>query len=192
MRLNDALVTSFVYDGKKYEIDLSFDNVLDVFDVLDDKNLRDYEKVDIGLSLLLGDYECDDIISLWNYIFDNFITFADEEEPVEYDLLGNPMPKKNDSKKVKSIDFEKDAEYIFASFKQAYNINLLEEQGKMHWHEFKALLVGLPQNTIMKWIMSIRTWEPSKGDSSEYKSRMRELQKLYALDDDDEGEEVDE
>lgn len=183
MRLNDPLVTSFEYKGKEYSIDLSFDNVLDVFDVFKDKYLRFYEKADICLNLLLNEeWEQEETIGLFEYIFENFIA-TEEKEIVEYDLLGNPLPKdgKEDEKHEPVISIEQDAEYIFASFKQAYGMNLFHEQGKLHWHEFRALLNGLPADTSMQRIIQIRQWKPSKYDSEEHKKEMRKLQKYYEL-----------
>ncbi|MEK4149978.1 Gp15 family bacteriophage protein [Robertmurraya sp. FSL W8-0741] len=188
MRLNDALVTFFSFDGKEYAIDLAFDNVLDVFDVLEDKTLRMYEKAEICLELLLGkQFKGANAVELWNHIYEQYI-YVKNEQPVMYDLKGNPLPVQPEDEKEKMIDLEQDAEYIFASFKQAYNMNLYEQQGKLHWHEFQALLNGLPSDTIMKRIIEIRAWKPSKGESQEYKEAMRKLQKVYALND---SEEVD-
>ena len=182
MRLNDRLVTYFYFDDKKYDIDLAFDNVLDVFDVMDDKRLADHEKIKICLSFLLGEQEYDPVqtIDLWNYIYTQFIDFGTQEKRVRYDLKGNPMPVEEDN--TKYIDLEKDAEFIYASFMQAYNMNLFEQQGKLHWHEFKALLSGLPTDTIMQRIIQIRAWKPQKGESKEFQQQMRELQEIYALD----------
>lgn len=190
MRLNDPLITSFLYEDKEYAIDLAFDNVLDVFDVLDDKSLRDKEKAEICLALLLGDqlYDKSETIDLWNYIYESFI-HIESKQPIEYDRKGNPMPVMDEDKK-NFIDLDKDAEYIYASFQQAYNMNLYQQQGRLHWHEFQALLNGLPSDTIMQRIIQIRMWEPSKGESNEYRQAMRKLQKIYALDD-EEPEEVD-
>ncbi len=177
MKLNDPLVTSFVFDDIEYQIDLSFDNVLDVFDVFDDKDLRTYESAEICLALLLGN-DVKPTLDLWNHVYSEFIQ-VDNKQSIEYDRKGNPMPVQKENKK--SIDFNKDAEYIYASFQQAYNINLHREQGKMHWHEFKALLSGLPSDTIMQRIIQIRLYEPSKGESGEYKKAMLDLQEIYAL-----------
>ncbi len=184
MRLNDPLPTSFIYDGREYTIDLTFDNVLDVFDVMDDVFLRDYEKIKIALELLLGkdSEEWDELpIKLWNYILENFINIK-EKQIIEYDIKGNPMPVAEEEDATERItDIRNDAEYIYTSFRQAYNINLYEEQGKLHWFEFRALLNGLPSNTVMQRIIQIRLWKPSKGESTEYKDSMRKLQKIYAL-----------
>src|SRR5690625_2774392 len=192
MRLNEALITSFNYEDKEYDIDLTFDNVLDVYDYLGDKTLREYERTLICLDLLLGNgaYDETKAVDLWNYIYESFIHIK-SHEPIEYDRKGNPMPSKK-GKQGKHMDLEVDAKYIYASFMQAYGINLFHEQGKMHWLEFQSLLTGLPSNTIMQRIIEIRKWKPKKGDSKEHRKEMEELQRIYALDDEDENGEVDE
>jgi|SRR5690625_609781 len=183
MRLNDPLVTSFSYDGKEYEIDLAFDNVLDVFDVLDDETLRGYEKAEICLSLLVGEtFTGLEAVEMWNYVYEKYIKI-ESKKPIEYDLKGNPMPVQEDEETERFIDFEQDAEHIYASFRQAYGMNLYEQQGKLSWKEFQALLSGLPSDTIMQRVIQIRLWKPSKGDTAEYRENMRKLQKIYALND---------
>lgn len=191
MRLNDPLVTSFIYEGKEYAINLAFDVVLDVFDTLNRNDLRRYEKAELCLYTLLRDQPYDQLksIELWNHIYETFI-YTENKKTIQYDLKGNPMPSKNDSAE-RYIDLEQDAKYIYSSFEQAYNINIFEQQGKMHWDLFQSLLNGLPSNTIMQRIIRIRQWEPSKGDTEEQRNQMRELQEVYALDDTD-SEGVDE
>src|SRR5690625_2989964 len=193
MRLNRSLVTSFVYDGKTYDIDLAFDTVLTVFDVLDDERLMDLEKAQICLNLLLKDqgYDQSKTIDLWNYVYESFI-HIEVKQAIEYDLEGNPMPVRDDDEDDGALfDIVQDAEYIYASFRQAYNINLFQERGKMHWKEFQALLNGLPSDTILQRIISIRSWKPSKHDDAEYKKEMEKLQRKYALEG-TESKEVDE
>jgi hypothetical protein len=180
MRLNDPLITSFLYNEKEYTINLAFDVVLDAFDYLNDETLRDYEKIVICLSLLLGEQDYEPSIDFWNYIYDEFIRI-EAKKPIEYDLKGNPMPVQEDDDDDEYMDLEQDAELIYASFQQAYKINLYEQQGKMHWQEFRSLLNGLPTNTIMQRIIQIRAWKPQKGDSAEHKENMRKLQKIHAL-----------
>ncbi len=183
-------MAEFEFEGMEYQIDLAFDNVLDVFDALSNSFLSEIERIDLALTLLLGEYETKNGVALWNYIYESFI-HIETTKVIEYDLQGNPMPGQEDEgNEVQLIDLEKDAEYIYSSFRQAYHINLMVEQGRLHWNEFKALLNALPSNTIMKRIMEIRGWEPKKGDSSEYKSSMNELKKKFALnrEDGEEGE----
>lgn len=181
MKLNDPLITSIEFENKKYNIDLSFDNVLDVFEVLSDDTFRKLEKAKIALELLLDESVEENVIELWSYIYHNLIKTEDKQS-IQYDLKGNPMPTTEEDEDVKFIDLEQDAGYIYASFIQAYNINLYKEHGKLHWYEFKSLLNGLPSDTIMQRIIQIRMWKPSKHESSEYKESMRKLQKIYELD----------
>ncbi|AII40429.1 TPA: Gp15 family bacteriophage protein [Enterococcus faecium] len=190
MRLNDPLVTSIEVDGIELPIDLTFDNVLDVFDILEDSDLFPEEKVNMCLELLISDFEkifqgsSEQQFLLFNYILENYISVGDSDG-VETDRLGNPMP--NAVKEKKTISLVHDAKYIYASFRQI-GINLFEEQGRMMWEEFQALLESLPDDTILARIIQIRTWEPSKGESAKEKERMRKLQQKYALPDSEVGE----
>lgn len=186
MRLNDPLVTSFIYKDKEYDIDLSFDNVLDVFDIIGDTTISNHIKAEICLFMLL-DQEISGVeaIELWNYVYTEFIEYK-QEQIIDYDLNGNPMPVQENDEEERYLDLEQDAEYIYASFLHAYNIDLFKEQGKMHWIKFKSLLNGLPNDTIMQRIIQIRAWEPSDDKTSNYKENMKKLQKIYALKSDDE------
>lgn len=77
-----------------------------------------------------------------------------------------------------------DAEYIYASFMQAYGIDLIEQQGKLHWFKFQALLSGLPKDTKFCEIVSIRQWKkPNKNDTEA--KQMAKLKDYYKLPDDD-------
>ncbi|MFD1902411.1 Gp15 family bacteriophage protein [Enterococcus termitis] len=46
MKLNDPLVSDIEFNGVTFPLDLSFDNVLDVFEILKDETLENFEKVD--------------------------------------------------------------------------------------------------------------------------------------------------
>ena len=182
MRLNDLLPEAYEYKDEEIPIDLSFDNVLDIFDAIKLVELFEFDRADIGITLLFGEnvIELEDIVVVWNDIFDIYIN-PKEKEVVKYDIAGNPMPSKKTDSDEPAIDLEQDAEYIYASFMQTYKIDLMEQQGKMHWWKFKALLNGLPEDTLIKQIIHIRTYEPSKHDSDEYKEQMRDLQDFYRL-----------
>ncbi|WP_161877861.1 Gp15 family bacteriophage protein [Alkalibacterium sp. MB6] len=190
MRLNDLLPKTYDYKGIQVSLDLSFDNVLDVFDVLKLKDeLYPIEIAEMVITLLFDENVIDeeDYVEVWNDVHDEYFN-PKTEEFIERDLEGNPMPTQD---KGQMIDLAKDAEYIYSSFMQAYRINLFEEQNKLHWFEFKALLNGLPEETIMKQIIKIRSYEPKEGDPKEYRADMERLQNIYSLEDDAEFEEVD-
>ena len=179
MRLNDLLPTTYEYKDLEIEIDLTFDNVLDLFDVLGMKELAEFHRAELCLVLLFGDGVIDpeDTIEVWNDVFDRFLD-STKGEVVRYDIAGNPMPTKVSEP---LIDLDQDAEYLYSSFVQAYGINLIQKQGELHWLEFKALLNGLPENTIIKQIIHIRSYEPGEHDSKEYKKQMQDLQDFYRL-----------
>lgn len=178
MRLNDLLITEFTYNGNSYQIDLAYDNVLDALDCLKDEQLWLVHRIGPAFTLLLGCVpDVPDLLDMWLYVLTTFI-FSEQEEFVEVDIAGNPLPKR---KEENYLDLEQDAEFIFSSFLQSYRINLIEAQGELTWVEFRALLRGLPQDTIMQQIIQIRQWKPYKGCSKEERQRMEMMQKTYSL-----------
>lgn len=183
MRLNDPLVTSFIYEGDEYEINLAFDLVLDAFDVLDDNELRNYEKAEINIALLLDiDVKGVEAVELWNYIYNEFI-HVEENQIIEYDLKGNPMPVQ-DEDEGPSYSLSQDAEYIYAGFMQTYQMDLYELQGKLHWNKFRALLGGLDVNSKFMRVVQIRQAELPSGKGSEGdRENLVKLKKVFALKD---------
>ncbi|OTN76722.1 hypothetical protein A5886_001801 [Enterococcus sp. 8G7_MSG3316] len=180
MRLNDSVVTSFCFDEKDYPINLAFDYVLDALEVLNNGVQTEFEKACTCLDILVGEgvFEEENAIELWNLIYENFI--HEEEKPfVEYSIYGEPLKIREEQK---VLDIEIDADLIFSSFMYAYQINLFDQQGILPWSSFKALLHNLPADTALKRVIKIRMWEPSDGDSAEYKEEMKNLQMYYALD----------
>ncbi len=183
MRLNDPLPWSFEYGGKEYPLDLAFDNVLDVHDVMESRALLDHEKVQVALRLLVDGEVIGDLIGMWNHIYKEYIT-SQTRTPVQYDIAGNLMPtmdEDEDDDREPHFDFSQDAGLIYASFLDAYDIDLFEQQGKMHWWVFQALLEGLPQKTILQRVIQIRLWKPEKGDSAKYRASMKKAQSHYRL-----------
>ena len=187
MKLNDSLPDSFEYEGTTYPIDLSFDNVLDVFEITARKDIVDIEKIHLALALLIGDRELDSTtaVALYKHIESEFLAKA-QRKAVQYDVLGNEMPMyAGDEDEGKHFSMAQDADLIYASFLAEYNIDLIEEQGRLHWYKFQALLQGLSSECILQRVIQIRLWKPKKGDSAEYKKGMRKIQDNYRLKDED-------
>lgn len=161
MTFYEPLPWSIEYKGKTYELTASYDNVLKMYAQLDD--LLEYEKVDMMLYWLVkGDYPLD--IGLLQAICA---------------LLFPP----HDSEKQKSFDYIQDSDYIYAAFKQAYNIDLYAEQGKLHWLQFMALMSALPSDTRFSEIIQIRLMpipKPTK-DNAERRAEIIKLKQKYAL-----------
>ncbi|WP_413524215.1 bacteriophage Gp15 family protein [Carnobacterium divergens] len=178
-RFNDSIEIK----GVQHDIDMSFDNVLRVIEMLDDGDIQPIRKVTMGLEMLLDKkLECDlqTQVDIFNEIIETKV-YTSEKEKIALDRNGDPMPVvKEENKQVYSI--KHDAEYIFSSFKQAYDIDLIEEQGRLHWDKFRAYLIGLPTDTKFQQVMDIRQREMPKGKGNEKERKeLKKLKELYAL-----------
>lgn len=202
--LSRKLTDKLVIDDKEYALDLSFDNVLKMFEMMRDEDIPEYVKPHFAIRMLISkslegetrekkakafndvfeDYSFEELSKVFKSVFEEHISLSDvEDNHVEYDLAGNPMKTtaSDDTKQRAPYDIRYDGDYIYSSFLQAYGIDLFDVQGELHWKKFNALLSGLPEGTKFMEVIKIRKWKPQKGDSAEYKEEMRRLQKDYAL-----------
>lgn len=186
--LSRKLIDKLVIDDKEYALDLSFNNVLKLFEMWRDEDVPEFVKPHFGIRILTGetleDFTVEEMSEVFNEVFEEHISLSTvEDNHVEYDLAGNPMKTtaSNGKQEQAPYDIRYDGDYIYASFLQAYGIDLFDVQGKLHWKKFNTLLSGLPEGTKFMEVIKIRKWKPQKGDSAEYKEEMRRLQKDYAL-----------
>ncbi|WP_455455056.1 Gp15 family bacteriophage protein [Streptococcus salivarius] len=213
--LSRKLTDKLVIDDKEYALDLSFDNVLKLFEMMRDEDIPEYVKPHFAIRMLISkslegetreekakafndafeNFSVDELSKVFKSVFEEHIGLSNvEDNHVEYDLAGNPMKTtaSDEPKEKAPYDIRYDGDYIYASFLQAYGIDLFDVQGKLHWKKFNALLSGLPEGTKFMEAVKIRKWKPQKGDSAEYKEEMRKLQKDYALPNDTIVEEYEE
>lgn len=186
--LSRKLTDKLVIDDKEFPLNLSFDNVLRLFEMWRDEDVPEFVKPHFGIRILTGetleDFTVEEMSEVFNEVFEEHISLSTvEDNHVEYDLAGNPMKTtaSNGKQEQAPYDIRYDGDYIYASFLQAYGIDLFDVQGVLHWKKFNALLSGLPEGTKFMEVIKIRKWKPQKGDSAEYKEEMRRLQKDYAL-----------
>lgn len=181
--LNDVIEVEEV----QYSLDLSFDNVLRILELWHDEGVHSLVKSFVALEMLTGVnlseiISLEDSFKLFQLIFDEHISSSDSSEEIEVDLEGNPLPIQKGLGKDKPLySLVHDSEYIYASFMQAYGMDLIEQQGKLHWRKFNALLSGLPETTKLIQVIKIRSWKPEKEDTTKYKESMRKLQKEFEL-----------
>lgn len=189
MDLAYPLQNEIEIDGKKYKLNMAFDNVLRLFDMFEDENLTYIEKIQTALLMLINDsldnYSMQEKEIILHQIIKNTIA-KDVEENRPVDIAGNPMPDVPDDDKKKVYDLKQDAEYIYASFYSDYGIDLFEQQGKLHWEKFKALLNGLTDGSKFMKVIEIRTMELPTGKGSEKRRKqIKKLKEHYALKGDD-------
>lgn len=181
-------------DDKEYDIDASFDNILYLIDLSQEHRLPTISKITLGIKRLFGNDS--DLLKLdlkiqleiFSAVFKEYVEEKEIKRPVLRDMQGNILPDdfgfEDDEEEAKpKYSLKHDADYIYASFMQAYGIDLLEEHGKLHWFKFKALLNGLPEDTKFRQVISIRLWK--KDDSDSYDKNMEKMQHMYALPEDE-------
>ncbi len=158
------------FRGRTLKLNMSFDNILKVFALQKDELFDEVERLTMGLELLLSSPKIlrrfkprltiQDLAELYATVFRVLVHAGSVQS----------------SAGPRVIDFEYDAEYIYAAFQQAYSINLHQEMGKMHWQVFMALLKGLPGDTRMKEIMDIRA-KPFPAATKHNAQEIQALQK---------------
>ncbi|PKY89699.1 hypothetical protein CYJ57_03035 [Falseniella ignava] len=192
MDISRKLVDKYVIGDKEYTLNLAFNVVLKVIELMRDDSVDEINRLFTALFLFFGEDVRGDLtleIATESFmdIFDTYVRMENEEADVVRDIKGNIIPReiidksKSEEDDQPLYDISQDGEYIYSSFMQAYGIDLFDEQNKMHWHKFNALLSGLPSDTKFAEVIRIRSWKPSKGESSEYKKEMRRLQEVYRL-----------
>ena len=190
MNLAYPLDDTVEINGDKYVLNMAFDNILRLFDLLKDKEIDDVTKVEIGLLMLIDDnlegYSIEEKAEIFSQLFVHAVGKTKKKQLV--DLDGNPMPEMSEEDE-KIFDFVQDAEFIYASFMHTYQIDLFEQQGKLHWKKFKALLNGLSEDSIFSRVVGIRTAElPTGKGMQKERERLRKLKQKFALEEDDEDE----
>ena len=140
--LRKALPDSIIVRGKAYSIYTDYRVWLEFGEVFKNKDatLKDFR-----------------FVFKDNVPFGNFLP-----ELVKFYLNENTTPNKDLCKKSSDVlfDYILDGEYIYSSFLQCYNIDLIDVE--MHWWKFKALFNGLSEDTKMAQIMQIRGYEKMK------------------------------
>lgn len=162
MKLQERLPESVTVRGKRYKVDLDFRNVLRMLDVLRRDDIIPDARAYIALKCVMRRPPKDAAA----------VMFAVRQ------LL---FPAQRESGGQRLTDFEQDADYIRAAFRQVYNIDLYRD--KVHWLEFTALLGALPDGSKYTEILGIRARpmpEPTKYNQAE-RRWLAEAKRRFAL-----------
>lgn len=175
--LTDELENEIEISGKFYALNLFFDTVILLFELFNDDNFDDAEKIEIAFDMLVMHHDGSKVDTSFNNKFDALQAIMDT-----YILEEKDDDKNSGGNNEKLYDLKQDAGYIYASFLQEYGIDLIEQQGKLRWEKFNALLSGLRDNTKFKDIVGIRGAKlPTGKENKDERDRLRKLQKIYAL-----------
>lgn len=182
--LDKSLLTTIRISGINYRLKLSFDNVLRWYKLIEDKRLSgsDSKTIATAFSMFVGDdidLSLNDksvaLIQIIDHLKESH--FSDDEP--EVDIANNPIPEPE--QRLKQFSYSQDADLIYASFMEQYQIDLIEQQGKLHWDKFNALFQNLNENTAFKKVLKIRQTNINDVDESS-RSDVIEAQQFYMLD----------
>lgn len=166
-RKNDSNLITF--KGVEMAVNVSFDNVLKLFELEKDKMFEPSEKLIITMKMLVPSYHELDIQ-----------TWEEVGEIVDacFKLLNKKSSPTGDKK---LIDFDIDAERIYSSFLKEYDIDLREEQGRLSWQKFIALLNTLSDETPVMKAIGYRAMEIPPEVKGKERARLLKLKQLYEL-----------
>ena len=109
-----------------------------------------------------------------DYLFKNDVPF----NPDLADLLAFSRPKSELPRKIGQdddtvvIDWEIDAELIYAAILGQYGIDLFEVPD-LHWHKFLAMIKGLNEQTKLREVMQYRLYKREDNKNVDQYERLR-------------------
>lgn len=175
----------YEWGGLKLTLDMSFDNVLLIYEMLEDRFLGTIDKLLLAVDMLVLD--------------DEKLSEHGDQERIELaldlfrDCLGRDLRKENDtaeevegdenSIEAPVYDWNEDAELIYASFLFDYNLDLFEVQGDLHWERFLALFKSLSEKSPFGIAIHYRTCDVPKPDqhNKEERDHILKMKRKYAL-----------
>lgn len=178
--LVDELESTLIINGTEYTFDLSFDTVIKFYELLEDRRLKSFEKINKAFEL----FYFDDQNPVESFSFEQKQTAIEEiseyiqKSPYSSSTDGNTA---GNTEPEKYYSYSQDAGAIYSSFLADYGIDLLKEKGRMHYITFKSLLAGLSETTHFQRILAIRTRSVAGMEGEELTSFL-ELQEYYGLD----------
>ena len=146
MKLYERLPDSVTVNGRKIKLDLDFRNVLRMMDILQTDDLTSEAREWLALRCICRHPRKGMLEAVKSLLF---------------------VPNEHKARE-RVMDFVQDADLIRAAFEQAYGIDLTKD--RIHWLRFLYLLAGLPENTRLSEVISIRSRpipEPTKYNQKE-------------------------
>ncbi|MGM2815374.1 Gp15 family bacteriophage protein [Bacillus cereus group sp. Bce007] len=184
-KLTERNFDCYEWNGIRFELNLSFDNVLLLFELFDDENVNERMKFDIALNMLVVDkVSINQLDGEQKAQF--LIGILKDKLDIDLEDLAKHKEKEQEEEKeptIPTVDFVVDAERIFSSFLFDYNVDLIEQQGKMQWNKFISLFRNLSSKSPMGQALHYRTCEIPKKDkhNDEERKRIKKMKEIYEL-----------
>ena len=162
--LTDVLPESIDISGKIYQINADFRTCLKVCMAQEDETLTNFEKSQIVLSLLYPVCPADVQTAL---------------EKASWFLNSGETAKESTGYVPRLYSFSKDANLIFAAFRQTHGIDL--QKADLHWWEFLALFMDLGADTTFCNIVSLRKRVKTGKATKEETQAAREMGETFDI-----------
>lgn len=175
----------YTWNGVRLELNLAFDNILLLFDLFDDESINEYLKTDIALNMLVVDKVSMNQLDMERKSM-LLLDILKDRLDIDLKLLTKKKIEEKEEEKapaIPTVDFVVDAERIFSSFLFDYNIDLIEQQGKMQWNKFMALFRNLSSKSPMGQALHYRTCDipPKDKNNNEERKRIKKMKEIYEL-----------
>lgn len=159
-------------NDKKYKINTDFRIAIECNEIAMNESIGDYERALAVIYKLFGDNGLNDTDN-----HEQLLKLA-----LKYLACGKEIEK--NSNEEPDMDFVQDMDYIKASFRSDYNINLDNEE--MHWWEFCNLMNGLSNSEfgnccVLNRIRNIRNIDEKQIKGPKELEKIREAKKQVAL-----------
>ncbi len=163
--LTDELPASVDISGQIYKINPDFRTCLNVIMAFEDNDLTPQEKQAILLSSLYPvlPHDMMEAIKQANLFLNGGKVSENEDEPMRL------------------YSFSKDANFIFAAFRQTHGIDLQTDD--MHWWKFLALFMDLGQDTTFCQLVSLRKRVKTGKATKEERAIAREMGEVLEVPD---------
>lgn len=108
-----------------------------------------------------------------SYLFKNDMPlYCDLTQLFVFSRPQNPLPRRMGGSSAIVLDYELDADLIYAAFLGQYGIDLCDIE-ELHWHKFLALLGGLNESTKLREVMGYRCYEKTDNKQKDVYEELR-------------------
>jgi|SRR5690606_4960508 len=152
-------------DGKLYKINTDFRHALSIMLAFEDETLAQQEKAEVLLLCIYGDNIPPNI----QKAYEKALWFLNCGKATDED--------KNAKTPIRTFSFSKDANLIYAAFRQTHNIDL--DTAQMHWWKFFALFMDLGSETTFCQLISLRHRHYKGKTTKEEKQAISEMGDLF-------------
>ena len=167
-------IQEYKWNGLLIDVNMAFDNVLTLLELLQDEAFKAHERLYIGFELFTDEEVAEqfDVASRVDFMIQ-----------MMRDLLDIDLQSNEAASGIPTFDFIEDAGKIHSSFLYDYNIDLHRQQGVLSWSSFLSLLENLSEETQFQKAVSYRAMKvPRRTEyNKEDIEHIEAMKKKYAF-----------